>query len=313
MEYTLYKLKFSTGLHIGMDTGGSSLDDGRMTIHVDTLFSALCCECVKNGEINRLYEYFACNKLVISDALPFFDEEIYLPKPIIHIDNRKHEGDSGLKKRFKSIEYIPLSAFSDYINGLTGSEIDPERLEYDFGNVVVDTRVTLKDHPQPMPYNIAYWRFNNNSGLYVIVGYEDESAISFFESALSSLGLSGVGGKQSSGLGKFSIQKVLPPQQLTSLLMESDSDYQMMLGTALPCDEDLDYALDGGWYTMIRRGGFVRSDTYSQSYSKKRTLYTLSPGSCLKDRFDGAMFDLSEGGKHPVWRCCKTLFVGVSI
>src|SRR5690554_5938242 len=83
MEYSLYKLKFTTGIHIGIDRGGQSLDNTLMTIHSDTLFSALCCEYVKTGDINSLYESFEKDRLVISDALPYYEDRLFLPKPII--------------------------------------------------------------------------------------------------------------------------------------------------------------------------------------------------------------------------------------
>jgi len=164
-----------------------------------------------------------------------------------------------------------------------------------------------------MPYNVAYWRFNENSGLYIVVRYENEAALSFLEDTLSALGLSGIGGKQSVGLGKFSLQKYDLPSKLISLLEDTKADYQMLLGTALPWDHELDTALDGGWYGVVRRGGFVRSETYSKTPLKKRTVYMLTPGSCLKSRFEGGIFDLSDGGTHPVWRCGKTLFAGVRL
>jgi len=126
MAYSLYKLEFSTGLHIGVDRGGSSLDDGRMAIHSDTLFSALCCECAKNGSVNQLYDLFAGNLLTISDALPYHKDELYLPKPVLFTGNVKREGNSELKKIFKAIEYIPLSVFSEYVGSMaSGGEMDP--------------------------------------------------------------------------------------------------------------------------------------------------------------------------------------------
>lgn len=313
MAYSLYRLEFDAGLHIGADTGGPSLDNSRMTIHSDTLFSALCCECAGSGDITRLYEYFSDNALTISDALPYYRGEFFLPKPILYKENVRRESSSAQKKAFKSIEYIPLSMFNEYVRSLSGAEIDPERLRYDFGTMVVDTRVSVEESLNPMPYNIAYWRFNRDSGLYVVVDYNDERALSFFEDALSSLGLSGIGGKQSAGLGKFGVQKCPLPPSLEALLDDRDADYQMLLGTALPSDGELDKALAGGWYTVIRRGGFVRSNTYSSRQLKKRTIYMLSSGSCLKARFDGEIFDLSDGGAHPVWRCGKTMFAGVKL
>lgn len=314
MAYSLYKLKFSTGLHIGKHVGGPSLDDGSMTIHSDTLFSALCCEGLKGNRIKQLYDCFESDRLTISDALPFYKYELFLPKPILFVRNRRQESSSALKKKFKDIEYIPLSQFNDYVQGLSGDMLDPDSLDYEFGVMVVETRNAIKGHPQAMPYNVAYWRFNNNRGLYIIVKYEDKEALSIFEDTLYDLALSGIGGKQSSGLGKFTVEKADVPDLLLSLLNNEKADYQMLLGIALPQDSELDKVLDDGWYRVVRRGGFIRSETYSQTPMKKRTIFTLAPGSCLRGRFNGVILDLSYGrGDHPVWRCCKTLFAGVSL
>ena len=70
MDYLLYRLEFSTALHIGRDGGGASLDDGQMGIHADTLLAALCCEAARNGSITELVDYFADGILTISDAPP---------------------------------------------------------------------------------------------------------------------------------------------------------------------------------------------------------------------------------------------------
>lgn len=311
MPYSLYKLEFTTGLHVGVDRGGTSLDDSRMTIHSDTLFSAMCCECSKDMDINRLYKYFYDGDLAISDTLPFHGEEYFLPKPVLYTGNFRREGKPQIKKALKSVEFIPISKFNEYLEGLFGTEIGPENFKYDFGGLATYTRVSLRGEPQP--YQVAYWRFTEGSGLYVIVYYKNQTALSFFEDILSSLGHSGIGGKQSAGLGKYIVKNVPLPPKLEGLLEDINAGYQMMLGTALPNDEELQDALSGGWYTTIRRGGFVKSESYSQRYLKKRTMYMLSPGSCLKTRFDGGMFDLSDGGAHPVWRCGKTLFAGVRI
>lgn len=313
MAYSLYRLEFSTGLHIGGDAGGPSLDDGRMTIHSDTLFAALGCESAAAGKIAQLYEAFAGGALAMSDALPYSGEEYYLPKPVLYTGNVRREGSPTRRKALKSIEYIPLCRLDEYLGGLAGGEIDPEQYRSAFGSLVTVTRVASRGNAQPLPYNVAYWRFSAGCGLYVIVRWEDEASLALFEAALAALGLSGVGGKQSSGLGKFEAAVCPMPPRLTEMLTDTGAPYQMLLGTGLPADAALDAALAGGWYQVVRRGGFVRSAHYADRPRKKRTLYLLAPGSCLRERFDGGMFDVSEGGAHPVWRCGKTLFGGVRL
>jgi len=313
MRYSLYRLEFTTGLHIGVDRGGQSLDDGRMTIHSDTLFSAMCCECAKRGDIDRLYGLFSEGKITVSDCLPYKNGDYYFPRPVLHTGKSDREGRPEARKALKSVEYIPVSVFDAFLKDYAKKEVDADRLKYDFGGLISHTRVAVKGQPQPMPYQVAFWRFAPGCGLYVIVRYEDESSLSFFEEVLNALGLSGIGGKQSSGLGKFNVVKAPLPDKMEELLEDVEADYHMLLGTALPEEEELDEVLSGSWYATLRRGGFVRSETYSVTQLKKRTIYMLAPGSCMKRRFDGGMFDLSDGGTHPVWRCGKTLFAGVRL
>lgn len=50
MKYKAYKLAFTSGIHIGK----TMLVDSNPGIHADTLFSALCQEALKIGEIRLL-------------------------------------------------------------------------------------------------------------------------------------------------------------------------------------------------------------------------------------------------------------------
>lgn len=313
MDYLLFRLNFSTLLHIGKDSGGASLDDGLMTIHADTLFAALCCESVQDNSINELVNYFAEGTLTISDALPYVGEEIFLPKPVLFTGNKKRAEDTGLKKRLKSVEYIPLSIFNEYVQGLQQAEIDLAKLEYTFGQMSTTTRVAIQGNDPPLPYHVAAWKFAPECGLYIIVRSEKPRARDTFSKVLTRLGLSGVGGKQSSGWGKFTVQTSPVPCDLVDMLEDNQASCQMLLGTALPEDNELDEVLKNGWYTLVRRGGFIRSATYAPGQLKKRSLYMLGAGSCLSGRFRGGMYDLSDQGGHPVWRCGKSLFAGVNL
>jgi len=314
MAYTLYRLNFTTALHIGKDTGASSLGDGQMAIHADTLFSALCCEAAGDSRLlSELVSYFAEGVLTISDALPYAGPELYLPRPFCFTGNKHREGDAHLKKVLKSLNYIPLSSFNAYIEGLREPQIDVQQLKKDFGKLVVTTKVAIKGEEVPRPYHVASWRFAAGCGLYLIVCYESEDALQLFTTLINGLGWSGVGGKQSSGLGKFQVEQSDVPEELSKLLEDEQAPYQMLLGTALPVDSEMDEVLTNGWYQLVRRGGFIRSDTYAPVQLKKRTMYMLAPGSCLSRRFKGGMFDVSDHGAHPVWRCGNTLFVGVQL
>ncbi len=315
MGYSLYRLDFTTALHIGSDNGGISLDNAQMTIHADTLFAALCCEAVKRKKIDILLDYFVQGQLCISDALPYHKEELYLPKPILFFANQQQDGEEGLKKKWKSRKYLPLSLFEDYLHGLRERKaLDPEEIKKDFGQMTTQTRVAINGQGEaPLPYHVASWRFASDCGLYIVLRSELAEAAQLFATLLHDLAWVGIGGKQSSGWGKFMVKPDILPPELKQLLDDDKAEYHMLLGTGLPADAELEETLNGAWYSLLRRGGFVRSQTYAERPLKKRTIHMLSPGSCLRRRFKGDMLDLSQGGNHPVWRSGNTLFVGVNL
>ena len=61
-------------------------------------------------------------------------------------------------------------------------------------------------------------------------------------------------------------------------------------------------------YQIIKRGGFVQSESYSDEYRKKRDLFMISAGACFKMTYHGDVYDVSNGGKHPVYRYGKPIF-----
>ena len=145
MGYYLYRLNFSTALHMGKDSGGASLDDGQMTIHADTLFAALCCEAAGDGRIEQLVGYFTDGTLTISDALPFTgDDFFFLP---VFVGNKVRKATVDLESPEK-VEYIPLSFFLFGVSrGLNQPAVDLEKLSSNFGQLTVSIRVAIKTIP----------------------------------------------------------------------------------------------------------------------------------------------------------------------
>ncbi len=304
MPYSLVKFKFLTGVHIGNSSGGSSLDESRYTIHADTLFSAMCCALAKPSLIDSLVAAFKRGDLCISDALPYLNDCYYLPRPLYFAQQKQKMDEQALfSKEIKKAKFLPLpDKFGEPIV-FKGSVV--------FGKEEVVTRAHIQNIGAT-PYFVAIWHFLHNAGLYTLVWHENNHALKLFEDALAMLSLVGIGGKTSSGLGKFEFEKCPVPDVLESMLRDKEAIYQMMLGTGLPADDELDNVLQDGWYQLVRRGGFIQSQQYAPVQSKKRTLYMLSPGSCLRCRFKGGIRDVGISGAHPVWRLTNTLFVGVN-
>ena len=102
------------------------------------------------------------------------------------------------------------------------------------------------------------------------------------------------------------------PEQLLECLQKK-SDRYMLLSVALPADEELENAMENASYLLEKRSGFVASSDYAEEWRKKRDLYVFTAGSCFVNCFAGDIYDVSEGGKHPVYRYAKPIFMGVSL
>ena len=99
MEYAIYKLDFSTGVHFGTGT----LNQTEYTLAADQLFSALYIEAVKMGKEKQLLEASSTGKLLFSDLLPYIGNQYMIPKPMIYVEP-KEQGVSSQKKMFKKIK-----------------------------------------------------------------------------------------------------------------------------------------------------------------------------------------------------------------
>ena len=74
---------------------------------------------------------------------------------------------------------------------------------------------------------------------------------------MSSLQYSGLGGKRSSGFGRFELDIQNIPLELSDRLTKNHSDKVMSLTTALPVDADLEEAMEDGHYLLTKSSGFA--------------------------------------------------------
>lgn len=208
MKFAVYKLNFAAGVHLGTGT----LASGANTLPADTLFSALCMEAAQQGEksIKTLVDAVRQNRLRIGDLFPFIGEELYLPKPLVPVQ-RENEGNSIVKKSFKKLKYIPVSQLDTYLQG----KIDPvaavEKLQklgaFEVRTMAASRSTEKLETGETLPYSVGVYRFGQGNGLYTIAGAEDTQTQNKFEQLLNALSYSGIGGKRSAGLGRFTVQK----------------------------------------------------------------------------------------------------------
>ncbi|HOK36754.1 MAG: type III-A CRISPR-associated RAMP protein Csm4 [Tenuifilum sp.] len=120
MKFKIYKLKFTSPLHIGR----SSIDDYSKSeefIHSDTLKSAIFSTAlVLNPELNnpeRGKKFF--NSFLVSSTFPFYKDYLFLPKPkgklpLTDIQNKEPSYD--FKKKVKKVSFIDFDLFFNFFN-----------------------------------------------------------------------------------------------------------------------------------------------------------------------------------------------------
>ena len=308
MRHVICRLTFSTATRFGSDAGGSSLAGSSMTFRADVLFSALFRSMLSQGRAEALVDAVQSGELVFSDALPWRGEHLFLPRPvgIFSKPDSPMSEDPSQRKLLKKITFIPMDSLSTFMAGQANLK-ELHQLNH-FGTAFEETRVNLRDGDQPLPYRVGGFRFAEDSGLYIVASGSD-SALTLFESGMLALSADGIGGKTSSGWGKFTLTLAPAPSAWVQALEDEAASRQLLLSTALPSDEELPRALEDAFYTVVRRGGFSTSEQVNPL--KKQTVYLLGAGSTFTHRFQGCLLDVGIGMPHPVWRYAWAMFMGV--
>lgn len=336
-EYGLFRFHFLTPVRFGDGRGPSGLDGASMTLASDRFFAAFCTEWLAlfgEEELGFLIDAVRSNQFLFSSLFPWkqnnqSDEYHYfLPKPHLSFFAKPDSAQPGLKKRLKDLKYIPAEQLSEYIGFLKGQAFDLQQLDIDFGMVQTIDRVNLRDNTEPLPYRVSSFRFFDHEtascGLYWLYRLENESLLDSIRRTLDSLGLTGMGGKTSSGLGKYKTEwDLLEGSKSGSCLLEFLTDhmagYQMALGSLCP-EGDEDYACirdPDSRYLLTSRGGFTSSDQFVDQGTghpiKHMDCMMIQEGSCFKKRMSGTILNLSYGNRHPVYRVGKSLFAGLRL
>lgn len=309
MEFKIYQFNFTTGVHFGKRT----VDDAEYTLGADTIFSAMCQEYLKQGM--EKFSWFVTKtmegSIKLSDGFPYIGDTYYIPKPMVKIENEKNQGDSAIKKAYKKLSYIPINQLDNYMQGNLAVEEEGNKLKQELGIRTTKVSASIRGEKESVPYRVGTYYFKQGSGIYVVVGYEKEEDLEKIEECFEALSFVGIGGKRSSGLGRFELRSDKKCRDFIQRLKENNGKVMMSLSCCLPKDEELEKALDGASYLLQKRSGFVSSPDYAKEQLRKRDLYVLKSGSCFKNTFEGDVYDVSDGGTHPVYRYAKPLFMGV--
>lgn len=332
MRYALYFLQFDTSVHFGCAENGGMLEQSSITYRADTLFSALCYELALAGDtagLDWLHTAAEVGTLAFSDLLPYEMNQdgmcLYLPKPTYAvrrqmediIDAKQIADDRKKMKKLKKMLYVRVSEITDFVKAVRTGERREWKLP-NLGEGKLSVRVNRLEEI-PRPYYVHDFTFVPHAGLYGIIGYEDADKAKRLMKSIEYLGLSGIGGKRSSGYGKFHF-RCEPVRldenskgdmaKLYKLLSASDTSVYMSLSCLLPQEAELDI-VKGGQYSLCRRSGFLSPD--GRGPAKKSDVYMLEAGACLSRKINGSIADLGGNAAHPVWRYGKGLFAGVAL
>jgi CRISPR-associated protein Csm4 len=299
--------------------GESSLDDHSIALHSDTLFSALAIEAWKmggNAELDSFVGLARNGELSISDAFPFVGSSYFIPKPMMPVIQgnaaERTERSSAQKKAMKNIAYIRESDLGDFLNGRLDAASVADILDK-IGDSSVHTKAAVRTGGDTLPYHVGVFGFRKNAGLYFFAMCSD-AASEMLERLLDGLSESGVGGKRSSGFGRFSWRKDADSESAKNMMARLAGIYEryMTLGVALPMDGEMDSVLSGATYALLKRSGFVASDSFTGGEPvRKKDLYAFSPGAVVEQKFKGDIYDVGQGGAHPVYRYAMPMFLGI--
>lgn len=328
MNYFSFSFEFTSPVHFGPSSGTGNLSSTEMTFCADMLFSALCNAAFRKGgekELEKLVGMCKNGDLLLSDALPCSKDSVGLPTPLLlPKDQPNNDERAKNRKEFKKLKYIKAEKYDEFITSLNGGDIpDLKNIAMpNFGCYSIAQKVMVVENDDSEPYSVGLFSFNEGFGLCVIVGCSKKEHFDYFSNLAKILQFEGIGGKISSGYGKFKTGTLFGNGDLSSssnaskkalfkMLSRSSADQYISLTSSLPREEELESAMDGALFKTVRRGGFVSSTTYSETLEKKKTQYFLAAGSTFKRKYEGDVYDVSNGGSHPVYRYGKPIFMGV--
>ncbi len=330
MSYFLYQLSFDGPVHFGDTSLGGGLEKAGWAYTSDTLFSSICNELAGQGEYKLLDDFvnlILAGKILLSDLFPYQlidgdEPELFLPVPYIYLENnRKHvsltleeaKALSARRKKSKKQPYCRVSELQPYLDSLrAGMQYEPAAV-MELGNEFITTKVNCRGE-NPLPYFVKGNVFQPRAGLYLIAKLPDDFS-EVFQNILCSLGLSGIGGKRSSGFGRFHLLDdglvlddaydwYVDTEELYPRLLGRYQSY-MCISSVLPATDELE-AVKDGMYKLRKSSGFSEG-------IKRDSVYMLEAGSCFDRRLQGQLVNLGEQAGHPVWRYGRGLYTGLDI
>ena len=338
-DYTVYRLKFKTQLHLGRATGAAQtgslgLEKTETYIPADTLFSAICQTWTTFYDAESLNDflnqYTAENgtlPFTLTSAFPYAQDIYFFPKPLTFPESK--DTSDNARKKIKKVRFISESIFQDIVSGNSHNfDKDDKDNLINGENVWVSTdekeqlkklmdedkneklyvwktatrpRVTIGARNAGSEiWHVQTVQFNKNCGLWFAAKFDSEATKLKIETLLRILGDNGIGGERNAGYGQFTFQ----PD--THFLMPTTEDSNQFVTLSPICpksSEQLEHLLKGNIaYNLNPLTGWVGSPG---THKRRKKVNMFAEGSVLNsyDKHVGRLIELTpKDYPHPIYR-----------
>lgn len=347
MKWYHVKLRFTAPVRFGSDVARINLENAKLLLHADTLFSALCNVWMKYrvplpASIDDFGAVFTGDApFRLSSGFPYVAgrtpgrTDFFLPRPALSTPHLAGDVSTLQRRRWSKVlkraRYVRHDHFRRWLG--TSSFLHPNwepELEGWTRAVVEETR---PQHAQDRLtaasalFHVGRYVFDPeaDAGLYVLVAVADDAWADALDAGFRLLSRDGVGGERSSGLGRFrsdgDYARLLPlPSRLDYLTQTPTGDAPYVaLGPYLPTASERaaiqarigDH--DDVAYSLLPRRGWTFSTT-TRMQVKRKSVHTFAEGSTFGGQagpLGGQCVDLhpDDAFPHAVWRLCAPLSV----
>ena len=332
-DYTVYRLKFKTQLHLGRSTGAAQtgslgLEKTETYIPADTLFSAICQTWATfygaASLTDFLNQYTAENgtlPFTLTSAFPYADNVYFFPKPLTWQDTE------GRSKESKRVQFVSQSIFQEIVSGkappfakehLINAEkvwVSPDEKaglkDPDIWKTATRPRVTIgAQNAGSEIWHVQTVQFNKNCGLWFAADFNgNDETKQKIETLLRVLGDSGIGGERNAGYGQFEFAKA----ECKIPSVENSKQFVTLSPICPKSSDQLEHLLKGDIaYTLSQCSGRVGA---FGSGARRKRVNMFAEGSVLNttDTQVGQLVNLTpDNSPHCVYRYGYAWQIGIN-
>jgi CRISPR type III-A-associated RAMP protein Csm4 len=168
------------------------------------------------------------------------------------------------------------------------------------------------------PFYFDRLYFEENSGLYFLAHFNDNTIRQQVLHVLTILGTQGIGTDRTVGNGLFNFDAAIHVTPF-DLPGRKGGQLHMNLGLYLPSLEELAMVnMDLSYWQLVKRGGYMGGSSYEKFLSlRKNNIYFFGEGSVFRTdaiphgRYINLKPDFNDNDLHSVYRCGQALFITI--